>query len=42
MSFCLMTMFPIKSYMTICYVILLNDYVSYEILYDYMLCHFAR
>ena len=28
--------------MTIFYVILLNDYVFYNILYDYMFCHFAR
>jgi len=28
--------------MTICYVILLDDYAFYNMLYDYILCHFAR
>jgi len=36
-----MTMFSIVFYMTIFYVILLDDYVFYNILYDYILCHFA-
>jgi len=36
-----MTMFAIKFYMTICYVILLNDYVSYNISHDNILRHFA-
>jgi len=36
-----MTMFPIKFYMTIWYVILLDDYVSNNISHDNILCHFA-
>jgi len=36
-----MTMFSIIFPKTMRYVILLDDYVFYYILYDYMLCHFA-
>ena len=37
-----MTTLHIIFYMTISYIILLDDYVFYNISYDYMLCHFAR
>jgi len=34
-------MFSMLFYMTIFHIILLDDIVFYDILYDYMLCHFA-
>ena len=35
-------MFSILSYMTMFYVILLDNYVFFNILFDYVLCQFAR
>jgi hypothetical protein len=37
-----MTTLHIIFHMTISYINLLDDYVFYNISYDYMLCHFAR
>ena len=34
--------FFILSYMTMFYVILLDNYVFFNILFDYVLCHFAK